>query len=175
MNKSKNNSLSVEEVNRIVYSYKDSGVTDELYSFGSVLLTEVRNHAGNIDSKSTTMLGWATGMLVFLFTQIDKHGGLVALAFGVGSGLCCLLSAIYAFLALRAHNEWIWPSDKDWFQEAVLSNSDELKRFHLRSIHEVRHAQRRVTDQKGARLFFSQDFLMVGAILLALGIAAKFM
>jgi hypothetical protein len=89
-----NNDLPIEEVKRIVYSYGDARVTDELYSFGSVLLTEIRNHAGNIDSKSATMLGWSTGILVFLFTQMDKHsGGFIALAFAVASGLCCLEDA----------------------------------------------------------------------------------
>jgi hypothetical protein len=168
------NDLSTEEVNRLVYSYDDSGITDELYSFGSVLLQDIRNRAGSIDSKSATMLGWSTGILVFLFTQLDKRtSGGITLAFGVASGLCCLLAAIYAFLALRARNEWKWPSDKDWFEESALSASDELKRFHIRSIHEVRQAQRQVTDQKGARLFISQDFLVIGAVLLACGIAAR--
>lgn len=73
------NTLSLEDVKRIVGSYKDSGVTDELYSFGSVLLAEVRNRAGRIDSKAATMLGWATGILAFLFTEIDKRlsGGFI--------------------------------------------------------------------------------------------------
>ena len=167
------NDIPIAEVNRIVYSYADTAVTDELYSFGSVLLTEIRTRAGNIDSKSATMLGWSTAILVFLFTQIDRHSGFVALAFAVASGLCCLLSAIYAFLALRARDEWKWPSDKDWFEESALCDADELKRFHIRSMHEVRQAQNRVTDQKGGRLYLSQDFLVVGALLLALGIAAK--
>src|SRR6266566_5244275 len=112
------NDLSLDDVNRLVYSYQGSGVTDELYSFGSLLLTEIRNRAGHIDSKSATMMGWSTGILVFLFTQLDKHGsgGFTALMFGLASGLCCLCAAIYSFLALRARNEWKWPSDQDWFQ-----------------------------------------------------------
>lgn len=168
-----NNDIAVAEVSRIVYSYTDPAVTDELYSFGNVLLTEIRTRAGNIDSKSATMLGWSTGILVFLFTQIDKHSGFLVLALAVASGLCCLLSAIFAFLALRARNEWKWPSDKDWFEETALCDADELRRFHIRSMHEVRQDQSRVTEQKGNRLFASQDFLVVGAALLALGIAAK--
>jgi hypothetical protein len=84
-----------------------------------------------------------------------------------------LLSAVFAFLALRARNEWKWPSDKDWFEETALCDADELKRFHIRSMHEVRQDQSRVTEQKGNRLFLSQDFLVVGALFLAVGIAAK--
>lgn len=173
MKKTVNNDIPIAEVNRIVYSYMDAAITDELYGFGSVLLTEIRTRKGNIDSKSATMLGWSTGLLVFLFTQTDKHSGFVALAFAVASGLCCLLSAIYAFLALRVRDEWKWPSDKDWFEESALSDADELKRFHIRSLHEVKQTWSRVTDQKGNRLYVSQDFLVVGAVLLALGIAAK--
>jgi len=78
------NDLSAEEVNRLVYSYDDASVTDELCSFGTLLLQEVRNRSANIDSKAATMLGWSTGLLVFLFTQLDeKSTGLIALAFGV--------------------------------------------------------------------------------------------
>jgi hypothetical protein len=51
------NDIPIAEVNRIVYSYADTAVTDELYSFGGLLLTEIRTRAGNIDSKSATMLG----------------------------------------------------------------------------------------------------------------------
>src|SRR5258707_13110670 len=118
------NDLPIEEVNRIVYSYADANVTDELYSFGSALLTEIRTRASNIDSKAATMLGWSTGILVFLFTQIDKHSGFVVLGWAVASGLCCLFCAIFAFLALRARGEWKWPSDKDWFEETAICDPD---------------------------------------------------
>jgi hypothetical protein len=169
--------LSKEEVKRLVYLYSDTKITDELYSFGSLLLADVRSRSGHIDSKAATILGWATGILVFLFTELNRSRGSVELTFGVASGACCLGAAIYAFLALRARDEWKWPSDKDWFPEAVLSsataNAEDLKRFHIRSIHDTKQALRQVTDRKGDRLLLSQDYLIAGAVLFALGIAAK--
>ncbi len=171
------NDLPKEEVKRLVYSYTDQKITDELYSFGSMLLTDIRSRSGHIDSKAATILGWATGILVFLFTELNRSRGFMELTFGAASGACCLGAAVYAFLALRARNEWKWPSDKDWFTESALSsataNAEDLKRFHIRSIHDTKQAQRQVTDQKGDRLLLSQDCLITGAVLFALGIVAK--
>lgn len=64
-----NNDLSKDDVSRIIYSYKDEGVTDELYAFGKMLLSETDDRAKQIDSKATSVLGWATAILAFLFTQ----------------------------------------------------------------------------------------------------------
>jgi hypothetical protein len=169
--------LSKEDVKRLVYAYKDPKITDELYSFGSLLLADVRGRSGNIDSKAATILGWATGILAFLFTELSRSRGCVELMCGVASGLCCLVAAIYAFLALRARTDWHWPSDRDWFTESALSsanaNADNLKRFYVRSLHDTKQAQLQVTDRKGKRLLVSQYFLVAGAVLFALGIASK--
>jgi hypothetical protein len=167
------NDLSKEDVKRIVYSYSEPKITDELYSFGNMLLADIRARSGHIDSKAATILGWATGILVFLFTELNRSRGFVELTFGAASGFCCLLAAISAFLALRARNEWKWPSDRDWFEPSALSSAEDLKRFHIRSIHEIKQAQRLMTDRKGDFLLWSQDFLVIGAGLFTLGIVAK--
>jgi hypothetical protein len=169
--------LSKEDVKRLVYAYKDPKITDELYSFGSLLLADVRSRSGHIDSKAATILGWATGILAFLFTELSRSSGCVELMCGVASGSCCLVAAICAFLALRARSDWKWPSDKDWFAESALSSAnasvDNLKRFYVRSMHDTKQAQRQVADQKGKRLLASQYFLIAGTGLFALGIASK--
>jgi hypothetical protein len=62
-----NNDLSKEQMKELVYCYDDHGVTDELYSFGVMLLNEIGQRSGQIETKAATTLGWATGMLAFLF------------------------------------------------------------------------------------------------------------
>ena len=169
------NDLSKEDVKRIVYSYNEPKITDELYSFGSMLLADVRGRSGHIDSKAATIFGWSTGILVFLFTELNRSRGLVELTFGAASGFFCLLAVISSFLALRARDEWKWPSDRDWFETSALSSAEDLKRFHIRSIHEIKQAQRQVTDRKGVLLLRSQKCLIIGAGLIALGIVSKFL
>ena len=125
------NDLSKEDVRRLVYSYKDTGVTDELYSFGKMLLSETEERAKQIDSKSTAVLGWATAIVVFLFTQLTKASGVLNLSFGL-AGFFGLLAVGCAYAALRPRHEWLWPSDRDWFEQTAFGSADELKRFHAR-------------------------------------------
>jgi hypothetical protein len=165
--------LSNEEVRKLVYSYEDPQVTDELYSFGQMLLTEVQQRAGQIDSKATTILGWATAILAFLFTQLDKTGGAVDLGFGSAVAGLTSVAVISSYCALRAREGWRWPSDRDWFQKAALCKGDELKRFHLRSIHDARRSQRDLTERKARFLIWGQRFLMLGSCVLALGLGVK--
>lgn len=167
------NDLTKETVSNLVYSYKDNAVSEELNSFGLMLLAASQERARQINSTAVTILTWATGILAILITQLDVSATriqLVILLFGSASSL---VAVIYSFLALRIRDEWLWPSDKDWFQKTALVSKDELMRFHIRSIHEVKQAKELITERKGLFLFRAQQFLMSGAFLLATGIAAK--
>jgi hypothetical protein len=42
------NDLSDKEVGTVVYSYKDAGVTDQLYAFGSSLLSDAKGRSEHI-------------------------------------------------------------------------------------------------------------------------------
>jgi hypothetical protein len=127
------NDLSAEDVKQLVYSYQDTEVSDELLSFGQMLLDEANDWAKQIDSKATGVLGWATAILAFLFTQLTKTSGMVNLSLGVASGSFAMLAVRRAYKALQARKGWLWPSDRDWFEETAFGSADELKRFHIRS------------------------------------------
>src|ERR1019366_6485604 len=115
------NDFSAEQVKRLVYAYEDQGVTDELYTFGVMLLNEVGQRSVQIDAKAATTLGWATGIVAFLFAtlaQTQTTLNLVVVSLGAG---CALAAIILSFLALRVRADWKWASDADWFEETGLS------------------------------------------------------
>lgn len=84
-----------------------------------------------------------------------------------------MLAVLRAYSALRARNNWRYASDRDWFEKTALSDSDELKRFHIRSIHEIRQLQKAIVDKKGGALLKAQRFLVIAASVLTLGIVGK--
>jgi hypothetical protein len=167
------NDLSEEDVSRLVYSYNDESITDELYAFGRMLLAETDDRARQVDSKATSVLGWATAILAFLFTQLIQASGIVNLTLGVASGLFALLAVRRAYKALQARRGWLWPSDLDWFEETAFASADELKRFHIRSMHRVRSERARITEMKSNHLWRGEKWLVVAALLLVAGIAAR--
>jgi hypothetical protein len=165
--------LSKEGVKRLVYSYEDPKVTDELYSFGQILLGEANDWAKQIDSKATGVLGWATAILAFLFTQLTRTSGVVNLSLGVASGLFSLLAVRRAYKALQARKGWLWPSDRDWFEETAFGSADELKRFHIRALHQTRRARMEIDQLKSNQLWRAEQWLAVAAVLLVAGIALQ--
>ena len=167
------NDLSKEEVKRLVYAYSDHGVTDELYSFGLMLLNEIGQRSTQIDSKAAMTLGWSTGILAFLFVNIEQTKSNLNLAISFMGGACALIAVILSFAALRVYNEWEWPSDRDWLEETGFIRADELRRFHIRSLHEVRHNHKEIVGRKASRLLWGQSFLAFAGMLLALGIAIR--
>lgn len=162
--------LPKEEVNRLVYSYQDSAITDELYAFGVALLSESRDRTSQINSRAATVLTWATGVLALLFSQLDISLNNFQLTIVLLGSASALSAVIYSFLSLRLRDKWCSPSDKDWFEETALTSADELKRFHVRSMHEIRNSEEAMAEEKGGLLFRGQKCLMVAAVLMALGL-----
>jgi hypothetical protein len=106
------NDLSPAEVSELVYSYQDSGVTDELYDFGSSLLQEVKNRSERISAKATTVLGWATAILAFLFAESGKFKGNATYYFALCSSIFAISAAVLSFCLLRTRDDWQWPSER---------------------------------------------------------------
>lgn len=161
--------LSKEEVSRLVYSYQDEAVTDELYQFGMVLMSEIQDRADRINSQSTIVLGWATAILALLLTQSNKFGG-GGMYFALVAEVSTILAVIAAFCAGRTRGNWSWPSDSSWIRESALVSKDEMMRYHIRVMHDVRQQHLRITKKKARCLFYSELLLVLGAIALFAGI-----
>jgi len=167
------NDFSREEVKRLVYAYEDTGVTDELYSFGVMLLNEIDQRSAQIDTKAAITLGWATAVLAFVVSTTRQANNNFHLTVSFMAVVCALVTVVFSFAALRVYDEWVWPSDKDWLEEVAFINADELRRFHIRSIHEVRQNHKSITDKKATRLFWGQRFLVAAAAVLTLEICVR--
>ena len=164
-------SLSTTEVDKVVYSYEQSEVTDQLYVFGSVLLAEIQDRAKQIDEKAVTVLGWSLAVLAFLFTQANNFGSGAALFLAIICAISASLATICAYRAREARRAWGWPSDMDWF-EAAKDGADELKRYHIRAMHAARQAQLDLTGIKGTWLIRSEKLLVFAGA--TLGVAVLF-
>ncbi len=161
--------LSKDAVKQLVYSYKDQGVTNELYGLGMMLLSEIQQRAAQLDSKSTMALGWATSILAFVFVVTNKITTVIPARFAATSGAFALLAAIFSFSALRTRDDWGWFSDESWLCCTALVSEDELKRYHIRVIHDIRQTHLAATRKKAHRLLFAEIFLGIAAIFLFLG------
>jgi hypothetical protein len=168
------NDLSETDASKLIYSYKDADVTDQLYTFGSSLLSDLKERSEHVNTKATTVLVWATGILAFLFAQSDKFAGTASQYFSLCSALLALLAASSAFFSLRTRDDWKWPSDKSWLQSKAVNNSDELKRYHLRVMHGVKQARHGIIEKKGNRLMYAELFLVLSGVLLFVGLLAHF-
>ena len=167
------NDFSREEVKRLVYVYEDTGVTDELYSFGVMLLNEIDQRSAQIDTKAAITLGWATAVLAFVVSTTRQANNNFHLTISFVSAICALVTVIFSFAALRVYDEWAWPSDRDWLEEVAFINADELRRFHIRSIHEVRQNHKSITGRKATRLLWGQRFLIGSGAVLVLEICVR--
>ena len=89
------------------------GVTDELLAFGQMLVEEVQQRVGQIDSKAAMVLGWSTAVLAFLLDRLRDVSVVWSLGLSLVGGLCALFVVILAYRALRARQGWKYPSDAD--------------------------------------------------------------
>jgi hypothetical protein len=161
--------LSKTEVGDLIYSYRDPAVTDQLYAFGAIALGEIQERTGRINSQSATVLGWATAILAFLFAGISRSSG-SGLGFVLCSAILALAAVICSFNALRTRPNW-GASDQSWIHQTALVNEDELKRYHVRVLHDVRKRRLVITNAKSRSLLFGEVCLILASLTLFAGIA----
>ncbi len=161
--------LSEQEVDDLIDQYTSEGVTDELYKFGAMLLSENESRAASIDSKATTVVGYSGAILAFLILQapiwakatVWELAGISIAAFVAACACVC------AFSALRGARDWAWFSEKQWFSKsAALKGADPLKRYYLKCMHGIKQANHRIANQKADSLIKAQMLLAVAAIVL---------
>jgi hypothetical protein len=162
------NNLSKAEVRDLIYSYEKPEVTNQLYDFGKMLLEEVQSRSSRINSQSVSVLGWSTAILAFLFAGIDRFSG--------GSRYFSLCSAVFALAAmrfsvnaLRTRPDWSWPSDVSWIHKTGLLQEDELKRYHIRVIHDVRSGRVAIVNAKARSVLRAEVLLILSAAALVAG------
>lgn len=163
-----NHYLSETEVKRIINDYESEHITDQLLDFGRLMLDEIQDRSSKINAHAIMVLGWATGTLAVLFSQLDKFSGIAAYPV-LGSSVFAFAAVVYSFLALKTTKEWTWPSDKSWMHQNSLRSADELKRYYVRVIHGVRKRHAIITEDQASSLFWAEIAIAVAGLLLFVG------
>ncbi|SRR6266567_3313625 len=169
----RDNDLSQDEVKKLLSPVNNEEVITELYSFGSMLLSDMKEHVSQIESKGAVVLGWSTGTAAFLFTQFDRLKGSLNSAIVFLSLLLAIAAIVSAYLVIRTRGDWRIPSDKDWFMAKALDSPDDLRIFHVRSLHEIKESQAKIADHKGAWLARAELALIACAAFLFVGVLVK--
>jgi hypothetical protein len=164
------NNLSKEHVTTLLNSYEDSSVTNELYEFGTTMLSEIQQRVARLDSKLGAIFGWATGLIAFVLVEANKVVNPLSFYCTFISGVFAFFAVVFAFRGLQTRNDWKSPSDKSWFAERHLASEDALKRFHIRVMHDTRSSRLQSTQIKSARLYWAEISLMVASALLFVSI-----
>ncbi len=101
------NSLSISDVKKVVYSYQEPEVTNQLYAFGSVLLEEIQDRAKQIDAKAVMVLGWSLAVLAFWFTQAKEIRGFIEFILAAISAVLALLAVVFSYKARKISERYL--------------------------------------------------------------------
>ena len=104
---------------------------DAVYTFGTLMLTEMNGRMSAVDGKATSILGWSSAALAFLlidqpWLQTLSWFEVLLVVFSV---LAASNAALMAGLALRLR-KWPWPSERDWFQHTLFDDPVRLRTFY---------------------------------------------
>lgn len=159
--------LKPEVVMERVKHVQDDKVIDELHTFGTALLSEIREVRSRIESKCLRLLTWSIAIVGFAFTQIHNLQSdqvalrsifLIATITAGGAIICAYWAVISKKRAV--------PSDEDWFQVDSLDSAVDLKLYHVRAMHRMKYDLAVTSAQKGTLLQWSETLFVSAGILL---------
>jgi hypothetical protein len=163
------NQLSEAEVEGRLRSYQSDSTTDELYSFGLGMVQEAIERYHRYDSTATKIAGYSGAVVALLISQLSEwrkslDWWVVLVLFSAA-----LMALAAAGLGLRAIalREIPWYSPRDWFREEFLENSNNLRRYHILCMYEIRQLYIKECGRK-ARLVRAAQWTLLAAGLLLL-------
>jgi hypothetical protein len=161
--------LNQDEVKQRLAAYKDNETTDELYSFGLVLVNELKDRYKGFDDKATKIAGYAGAVIALLISQFRTLRNLVdpwAMYLVLGAALLSLVSAGIGINAISL-SQVDWFSPEEWFEKDSLSDAQKLKRFRVFTMYGVRQSYLVACEKKARRITYALRTLLVsGALLL---------
>jgi hypothetical protein len=172
--KQKTHDIGIEQAKELLKPVNNKEVIDQLYSFGDRLLSEARERSVRIESKAFNVLTWSLAIIAFIFTQINSTAKVST------SNKIFLIAAFLSVIAV-AFSYWVIKSrnnaassDEDWLCRDCLDRPDDLKMFHVRSIHKVRNESSMISDKKSIWLLCAETSLMLAGFILFSGIVLLF-
>ncbi len=168
--------LSENQVRARIGAYENLQTTDEIYTFGRMLLTEEVARIRVIESKATVTAGYASAVLVFVFSRfhafpdMDLRIKVLTVVIAVLASLGIVL-AVWALRISQAR----WFSDREWFQndDGLGENVDLRKRYYIVAMHDVKTETNRDNTQKATLVQWAQACLGTAGVLAAMLIALQ--
>jgi len=170
--------VNPKEIERLLLANEYQELTEELFSFGQLLLDEIQQRTAQLDTKLISLLGWTAAILAFLLVgdaswlESAYKTGLVTTIFMLLATLSSLGAVICSFLGVKT-TVWQFPSERDWFQTSLFDDVLAMKKYHLISMLETHQAHSRVNARKGQRAHEAEWLLAVSAVLVGMTTLAK--
>jgi hypothetical protein len=163
--------IEIEQAKERLRLVDDPKVIDQLYSFGERLLSEARERSVRIESKAFNVLTWSIAIVAFIFSQVNSATKTITSAkILLTAAVLSIVALAFSYCVIKSRNNSTC-SDEDWMRKDCLDSPDDLKMFHVRSIHKVRHESLIVSDRKSIWLLCAETSLMLSGITLFAGIS----
>jgi hypothetical protein len=156
--------------------YRD--LTEELFSFGQLLLDEIQQRTAQLDTKLISLLGWTAAILAFLLvgdtTWLESayKTGLATTIMMLLATLSSLGAVACSFLGVKT-TVWQFPSERDWFQTSLFDDPLKMKKYHLMAMLETHQAHSRANERKGERAHQAEWLLAASAVLVGMTTLVK--
>lgn len=128
--------LTEAEVRARLESYEDDAVTEELHSFGKMLVQDAVNRLNSADTKATGVAAYCGGLLTVLsatFPIWSKGITWMEVFLPVCSAALAIAAGYLAFLA-TGFRSVDWFSPDDWLNREALQGEQRMKKFHILSM-----------------------------------------
>ncbi len=133
--------VDVAEIELRLPSLAREGLVEELYSFGTLMVSSAQQRAVRLDTKLTGVLNWSSAMLAFLLIDANisrLHGASLWTSFLAMITAIFSVACSYAGLKSRL---WPTPSENDWFKSSLLDKPEILRRYHIVSMLNMHQSQ----------------------------------
>lgn len=132
--------VDVAEIETLLPSLVDESV-EELYRFGTLMVSAAQQRALRLDAKLTGILNWCSAMLAFVLIDANaSHQRGASLAISIAAMLAAMASVAFSYFGLKSRL-WPMPSERDWFQRKLLEKPEHLRRYHVVSMLNVHQSQ----------------------------------
>jgi len=146
--------LSEAEVKARLESYEDDSITEELHSFGKMLVQDAVNRLNSADTKAAGVAAYCGGLLTVLsatFVIWSKGITWREVFLPICSAAFAIAAGYVAFLATGFRNvDWFSPDD--WLNKDAMQSQQRIKKFHILSMWVVLESHDRAYQHKLARV-----------------------
>ena len=148
--------------------YQDASITDELYSFGTMLVQDAVDRMGKLDSQAGALAAYCGGLITILIAtfngwsklQSQASISLIAMAATIVflSGICAIIS-----MALQKTK---WFSQDDWIKKDCLTSADRLRRYHVLAMWNIVDSHHTAYRKKILMVYAAQLLLAMAGVVL---------